>query len=1102
LNWLAVMLAIIAWTGLVEVGFAQSTNSGDIRGIVTDVSGAVLPDVTVTVVNTNTGVTKTLTTNQDGLYDTSSIVAGTYEITFAKTGFQKLVRSSISLPVGQTTVNAQLNVGSVTEQVVVTTDIPLLATENGQQSTTLEAKQMAELPNVGQNWENFTVLLPGTTGTASAPMGNSPGQSVASNGNLPYSSMLADGATSTLSHSANGDVSVFETVQEVQVSTSAFSAQYGIGGIIYNQISKGGTSSFHGSLYEYWQNDALNAHSYFQRTGPVPHLRYNNYGGSIGGPILKKKMFFFFNFDKTVNNGSSSGLRTVPTLAMRSGDFTGLPTIYDPATQTIVNGKVQRQSFAAEYGQGNTIPTARFDKVAAAIQANYPLPNVPGTVSNGVTSNNYTYTVLSPNPFTKYFGRLDYDINPSNRLTMSVTQRDNPATYTNENTCPINCFTGDVDSTNAQISDVWNIGARTINEARIGYTKQLNFFIPYSLGQGFPAKLGLQFAKADLFPTVNISQIYSLSPGTNAVYKEHVFDPSDVVTMIRGKHILHFGGEYLIYQDNSTNWGNINAATVGYTGVYTQSTTGDSASGVAYADFLLGQTQSWSASQTPEYAARQKSPQMFIQDDFKVLPNLTLNLGLRYQIQQGWSDAKKNQRTFDPTIVNPATGTLGALWYPANADNGRTSLQATVWNTFLPRVGFAYQPHPDTVIRGGFGLYAYGWSLDTYGSGQGSAFGSQGNATDQTNGVTPAVILSSSGANLPYTPASTSKTAQNGQGTNYNQYHTPVAKIYQWNLAVQKQLGTDMSVEVAYVASHGFNLNFPVDINQVPENRLAPVDTQFRPYPQYNGIGGSTNNAVSNYNSLQTSVQKRLTHGLSFNANYTWSHFLDDIDSSGWGSRGGTQTYQRAYDHSANYGPSNFDVRNAFKGNVVYVLPFGKGAQFLNNNWLVDQVIGGWRASSTFVLQSGNPFTPVIGGSNNSYSQAGQWYPNVIGNPNLPNRSVLQWYNNCTLLANGTYSAPTCNASNAAWAVPTAATFGNSHRNSLVGPGLVQFNMSLAKTFHIWENANLQIKADAVNVLNHASFGVPGRNVNQNNASISSTTVGGRNMQLGARLTF
>jgi hypothetical protein len=493
---------------------------------------------------------------------------------------------------------------------------------------------------------------------------------------------------------------------------------------------------------------------------------------------------------------------------------------------------------------------------------------------------------------------------------------------------------------------------------------------------------------------------------------------------------------------------------------------------------------------------------MFIQDDFKVLPNLTLNLGLRYQIQQGWSDAKKNQRTFDPTIVNPATGTLGALWYPANADNGRTSLQATVWNTFLPRVGFAYQPHPDTVIRGGFGLYAYGWSLDTYGSGQGSAFGSQGNATDQTNGVTPAVILSSSGANLPYTPASTSKTAQNGQGTNYNQYHTPVPKIYQWNLAVQKQLGTDMSVEVAYVASHGFNLNFPVDINQVPENRLAPVDTQFRPYPQYNGIGGSTNNAVSNYNSLQTSVQKRLTHGLSFNANYTWSHFLDDIDSSGWGSRGGTQTYQRAYDHSANYGPSNFDVRNAFKGNVVYVLPFGKGAQFLNNNWLVDQVIGGWRASSTFVLQSGNPFTPVIGGSNDSYSQAGQWYPNVIGNPNLPNRSVLQWYNNCTLLANGTYSAPTCNASNAAWAVPTAATFGNSHRNSLVGPGLVQFNMSLAKTFHIWENANLQIKADAVNVLNHASFGVPGRNVNQNNASISSTTVGGRNMQLGARLTF
>ncbi len=284
--------------------FAQSTNSGDIRGSVTDSSGALIPGVKITVLDIETGVSKEFTTNQDGLYDTSSIVTGSYQLTFTKDGFERLVRGPVTVQVGFTTVNAELVVGAATQSVSVTADVPLLQTETMEQSTTLESKSMSQLPQVTQDWENFMILIPGATGTPGGSQGSSnPGQEVAINGNLPYSNILADGASTTLSHSQNANPAVFETVSELQVNTSAFSAQYGVGGVIFNQITKGGTNQFHGSAYEYFQNDALTAHSPFT-TGPIPFLRYNNFGFSIGGPILKNKMFFYFDYDQIVTTAT------------------------------------------------------------------------------------------------------------------------------------------------------------------------------------------------------------------------------------------------------------------------------------------------------------------------------------------------------------------------------------------------------------------------------------------------------------------------------------------------------------------------------------------------------------------------------------------------------------------------------------------------------------------------------------------------------------------------------------------------------------------------------------------------------------------------------
>ncbi len=1116
-----VTLTAVFWMSCAGVVHAQSMNAGDISGVVRDTSGAALPDVTVTVLNKGTGVSKNITTNSDGLYDTSSIVPGTYELTFEKTGFQKLVRSNLTVSAKNISLDVQLSVGAVTESVVVNTDVPLLSTENAEQSTTLTAQTLSELPQTGTpNWENFTILMPGASGAPKGSQGaNNPGQEVAVNGNLPFSTVLADGAAITLPSSANADVMILESIQEVKIAASNFSAQYGVGGIMFNQISKGGTNSFHGSGYEYFQNDAMNAAGYAfatkTRQQALSRVRYNNFGFSVGGPILKKRLFFFFDYDKIINHGAAStGTNTVPTDAMRNGDFTGLPTLYDPATTTLTqatgsrtlpDGTSQncpcydRQSFAARYGNGNKIPTSRFDPVANAIQAYYPKANQPGTISsNGQVQNNFFYNVPNSQPFQKFFGRADFDITSNNRLTLSETASDNPAYSNGNGFCPINCQSQDVSRHNAQITDVWTITPNVVNEFRVGYTNQMNYFVPASLNGGYPGKLGWQFAKADIFPIITVTNYYQLTSAINAVYKEHVYDPSDVVTLVRGKHILHFGGEFLYFRDNSTAWGNINGGQMDYTGAFTTSTQGNTKTGFSYADFLLGQTQKWQAQVTPEYGGRMRLPQMFAQDDFKVSQKLTLNLGLRYQIQSGWGEVKGNMRVFDPTVPNPSTGTLGAMWYGSTKANGRTTLQQPVYNTFLPRVGFSYLLDPNTTVRGGFGLYAYNWSLDTYGSGMGSAFGQQGNITDQTNGVTPVVVLGSSGSNLAYLSATTNPAGFNGQQVSYNMYHSPVGGSYQWNLSMQRQIGTNMVTALSYVASHGHDLPFPVDINQVPKEKLSANDTGSRPFTQYQGIQGSTNNAMSNYHSLQATLQKRMSNGLNFDVNYVWSHFLSEMDSSGWGSRAGTQNYQDAYNPRANYSNSNFDVRNAFKGSVVYQLPFGRGRKFLNTNAVVDALVGGWQTSGTLVLQSGQPFTVTMSDKTASYTLTsnGNWYPNVVGSAALSSHGAYhgtkQWFNE------------------AAFAQPTPGTLGNSGRNSLYGPGLSNVNFSLGKSFGIWESVRLAIRADASNIFNHPSFNLPNAAltvtstgaISTGTSTITSTTVGGRTMQLSGKVTF
>src|ERR1700734_2339834 len=295
-SWSLFRIAAFAMAGILGLGtaHAQSTNAGDIRGLVTDPSGALIPGATVTVMNLDTGVAKDYPTNNDGLYDTNSIVAGSYKLTFKKAGFETYVRGPITVLVGITDVNAQLKIGSSSVEVTVNTDVPLLNTEDGSHSATLEAHDMEQMPNVGgsngPDWQNFMILLPGASGTYNSSMNQmnafNPGQEVSTNGNLPFTNVLADGASTTLPSSQNANPAAFEDIQELQVNLSSFSAQYGVGGLIINQITKSGTDKFHGVLYEYFQNTALNAANYgFGNKESVPALNYDDFGGTFSGPI-------------------------------------------------------------------------------------------------------------------------------------------------------------------------------------------------------------------------------------------------------------------------------------------------------------------------------------------------------------------------------------------------------------------------------------------------------------------------------------------------------------------------------------------------------------------------------------------------------------------------------------------------------------------------------------------------------------------------------------------------------------------------------------------------------------------------------------------------
>jgi Carboxypeptidase regulatory-like domain len=1066
------------------VGRSQNTNSVDIRGTVTDASKAVIPDVTVIVTNNNTGVGRQFVTNGEGIYDTVSSLPGNYTVTFTKAGFEKLMHGPVALQVGVATIDATLSVGSASQQVVVTSDVQLMHTENPEVGTMLNTTALASLPNVTPDWRNFLKIIPGASGAPAAPAGSgNPGAAISINGTLPYfSSFLENGGSIRFPKSANVDNEVTETIAEVDVVATSFSAQYGSGGNIFNVITKTGSNQWHGVLYEYFQNDALNARNYFN-SGAKARVRFNNFGGTFSGPFIKNKLFFYFDYDQITFPSQSTQITTVPTDAMKQGYF-------DPAVFGVIKDPATGLPFP-----GNQIPANRFDPVAVAIQKFYREPNIPGLVGN-----NYRYLQTGSNPWRMPFGRLDYDLSDKNRINFSIKVHTAVQVPTLNTVAPIDTQLGASDDSQAQVTDVHTFSPKLVNEARYSFVRQAIWYTPGSLNKGYPAAIGLKFSKVDMFPNIIIGGIggnNTLNPQANARYAQNAFDLSDVVTMIRGKHLLHFGADLLWEQDNSAPWGNLNGATLSFNGQYSSPN-----ADVGYADFLLGDVQQWTALDQGNHGMRAKVPAAFVQDDIKLLPNLTVNLGLRWEVHQGFSEVNNKAGGFDPTLTNPITNTPGSIWFAGNG--ARTKAFATVYGSVLPRIGFAWSPNANWAVRGGVGKYATLWSVDADGSPIGFGTASTGSVSANP-GQPPVVQLSGSGTNLPYIVGpNRDPGAYNGQGGGnipYMPYHTPVGQIWQWSLGIERRLPLNMTAEAAYVGSHGSGLQFPVDINQVPANKLGGGQAA-RPYPQYLGIGPSVPSAltglytnISNYNAMQLSLHKQMGFGLLADINFTWSKMLDDQDTAGWENYGGTAYYQDAFNPSANYGPSNFNSPRMFKGYLVYMLPVGSGHRLLSHG-IGAAALGGWKVSSMFLANAGNPFTLIMSSAANAGALDGYWYPNRVGNPKATKQSINNWFNQL------------------AYATPANNTFGTNGRNTLYGPDLTDVDLSIGKTFNIpkWESAHFEIRMDATNFLNHPSFNLPSNQLsaaalasgipNPSVGQITATSNSNRTMQAYGRFSF
>jgi hypothetical protein len=1063
-------LLLVCTVLLVGVARAQNRSTAEIVGTVTDPSGAPVPNATVTLTNRNTGASAEVTTSQAGTFDAPYLDPGPYTVEIRATGFEVLVRQGIDIELDQTArVDSQLKIGSESQTVTVTSNAPLINTEDSQRGTNFNGEMIANLPTVGRDPSYFALLAPGTSTAQSNVSGVDPGRRSV-NGSRAFSmAATINGGSGVLPNSDNFVtlVPALSAVSEFNVIEDNFNAEYATGTSVLNIVTMGGTNTFHGSIFEFFQNNDLNARSYFAKSATP--LRYNQPGGTIGGPILRNKLFFFFSFQDTINPSTTVTTQTVPTDAVRTGNFTGFAPIINPQTGTPFTN--------------NQIPTGMIDAVAQQVLGYWPEPNTPGNVNN--------YYMAAPQDLKTpiYDARVDYHISSNNVLTgashvylMTNAHTGSippPACFNNSERCGVQTS----HSQQWTLTDHWTLSADKINEARFNFVRQYFYQDTPNQDENIPSKLGLMNVPDNFFPYFTISGAIptSIGPGQHSGGAQNTFSFGDALTWVHGKHTLRFGGEVDRFQYNVL--AALDSGTFGFNGTF---------SGNGFADFLLGLPYSYSLNAQPNtVGARRTAFAAFVQDDYHVTHNLTVNIGLRWQAEGAFSEVQNRLSNFDPTLANPETGTLGAISFATPSNN---TLQNNHFKLFAPRIGFAWNPKPSWVVRAGYGVYFIPISAQRNYNSTPPGYAIT-ESLQVTNLANPTPIFYLYQGPPPYvvpTPPDRTPSILNGQAVSYYPLNAPQGYMQQWHLGIQKQFGGSWVAEASYVGSAGTHLLFPRDLNQVPEADLGPGDLQLlRPYPQYQAITTYFNDASSNYNALQLQLARRFSSGLTVLANYTYSKSLDNCSldiTTGSGCE-----YQDAATPAATYAPSQFDQTHRLVVSGVYDLPFGYGRAHLNRRGVADGFLGGWTTSEIFTANTGFPFTVFASTPNPALS--GNQFANITGSPYLPNPTVAEWFNT------------------SAFSNPSTYTFGNSSRDLLRGPGFWDFDFTVAKQFPIpigrEDRTHLQFRVDFFNLFNHPNFAQP-------NATVGSAAFGtitalaysntnnnpARQIQLGLVLTF
>lgn len=1086
------LISLLLVAGALVIPSAAQQPTSQVSGIISDSSGAPMPGTQIQITNVDTGITQTTTANDAGEYLFPVLNPGHYSLTARKQGFAEETRTGIELVVSQVArFDFTLHPGSTRQTVEVSAATPPLDTSTASLGQVIDTKPIEELP---LNGRNFLQLARLSTGVFNPKPGDrtAPGGGFAANGvRSQLNNFMLDGVDNNekiVDQQSSSPVVIqpsVDALQEFKVETNNFSAQYGYSaGAVVNATIKSGTNRFHGDLFEFLRNDLFDARSFFlSPSAAKPPLQQNQFGATIGGPIRRNKLFFFGSWEDTRTNVGNTQVLTVPTAAEKAGNFAGMGRIYDPNT-TVAQGS----SFSRTQFLGNMIPTNRIDPIAAKLLALEPLPTLPQSINNYVVSPTQTTRI------NRLDSRVDYHASDKDELFGRFSYA--PGTVVNPGPFPpplvgsTNFQTANHTTTayGAALGETHSFSPAVVNELRLGYNRVHDDLTPFETDY-----VDSQFGIVGVPQLPGVTGLPQFTVSGFAGLGEATFLPNDKISetatiedhisLSLGKHSITAGGTYRWVR----SWFYISsAARSDYTfnGTFTQNPLSPTGTGSGLADFLVGIPSNSELSNTVSGDLRYKYSGLYIQDDWRITDKLTLNFGARYELWTQPVERQNQQANFllgslklvypNGTIPPGISSGFVTTALP-NGVNNRALLQ-TDSNNIAPRFGFAYSAAQRTVIRGGFGQFF----ADDPAIGASARLPANPpffqDVTFPTNQITP--VLTLSGGFPPNTIGNNvnlANTTLSAWTTNFKQ-----AYVYHWSFGLQQQIGQFVA-EANYVGTSGFELPLTYNVNN-PYPGGTSVAAR-RPYQGFGSINLSTPMGNSNYNALETRIQRRFANGFSLLASYTYSKSIDNGDSS----LVGDIMLRSAQNVKLERARTSNDIRNNFVVSALYNLPFGRGQRFDLNNSVLNAIVGDWQINGIGTLRSGLPFTPELGFSS---ANTGDNRPNRIGNGNLPTdqRTIADWFDKTAFVAAPFY------------------LFGNAGRDILDGPGAVNFDMSAFKNIPVpkfGEGGGVQFRAEFFNAFNHPQFGTPNNRVDlAQGGTITSLSNNMRIVQFGLKVLF